>query len=132
MVVAGIAYALLGCEPRVESSAVVLSPVSGRHAGPIILRATDVPPGAKQVASVEANGTGATLSKIMNEFTQKVASVGGDFGKIDSIRTKFDMITTTQTYTYTCGSATCTGTNTSTHEVATTTVVGRAFRQGEP
>jgi len=115
---------------------VILAPVNGPHAGPVIVRATDIPPGAKQVAAVEANGTSAPLATIMSEFVQKVASVGGDYGKIDSIRTKFDMVTTTNTYSYSCGSpqapATCTGTNTSTHEVATTTVVGRAFRQGEP
>ncbi len=70
----------------------------------------------------------------MSEFAHQVRTVGGDYGKVDSIRTKFELQTTMQTYSYSCGTpkapATCTGTRTVTAEVATTQVLGRAFRMG--
>jgi hypothetical protein len=107
---------------------------------------------------VEASGRqpAAPLELLVSEFRARVAGIGGNYGRIDSIQTRHDMVT--ETYDYDCGtdevafetqttssigadgaptfttqtvpvtrrvSKTCTGEKTV--EVATTTLLGRAF-----
>jgi hypothetical protein len=58
-----------------------------------------------------------------------VRSVGGNYAKIDSIRTKYEMQTYSESYTYSCGkNQSCSGSRPVTREVGTTQILGRAFR----
>ena len=117
-----------GCA-TVQGSAVATATAEEYH-GAVTLSALTTPAGT-QVGLVEARGVG-TLKELMEEFAHQVKKVGGNVGKIDSLRSKFEWQTSTQTYTYSCGTPTspmtCTGTRTVTTEVMTTTAVGRAFR----
>lgn len=81
-----------------------------------------------QVGIVEAHGSPNEFEGIFERFKREVANLGGDLGKIDEIKTKFEMVTETYTYSYSCGKSTCTGTSTRTVEKPTTGVVGRAYR----
>jgi len=71
------------------------------------------------------------IERITPEFIQRVAELGGDFGKIDHIRTRFEMRTQTSQQSYNCGTAqaprTCSQMVTQTVEVAITVIEGRAF-----
>jgi hypothetical protein len=79
---------------------------------------------------VEAHGDmrRATLVAVSEEFRARVASLGGDAGRVDTIATRYE--THVETYTYSCGSPkapmTCTGTRAV--EVPTLTLAGRAFK----
>jgi hypothetical protein len=94
------------------------------------LSALSEPAGAKQVGIVQSHGTG-DFEDLAVEFTAQVRKVGGNYGKIDSIRTKFEVHYVTQTRTYSCGTpqspSTCTSTTTVPETVATTQLMGRAF-----
>jgi hypothetical protein len=103
-------------------------PVDEAVAQAVRVRATDVPSGARELGLVEANGLGAAeLEDVVAEFRRRVVGLGGDFGKVDSMKTKFEL--QTQTYQYQCGKSTCTGVRTV--EVATHSVLGRAFKLSE-
>ena len=97
---------------------------------PVFVSATRDPAAAWELGVVEAHGRRSvdTLEEIVSEFRARVASMGGDYGRIDRFDTRHDMVT--ETYTYGCGTPqapmTCTGSRQV--EVATLTVVGRAFR----
>jgi hypothetical protein len=85
---------------------------------------------AEQVGIVQATGTDLELAEVVDGFAYKVAHIGGNVGVVDSVRTRFEMVTTIQTYTYGYGgSKSCTGVRPVTRERGTTTVIGRAFRR---
>ncbi len=122
-----------GCS-NVHGSAVATS-AAPAYSGAVRLSALDDPGGATQVGIVQASGTGK-LEDLAEEFVAQVRKVGGNFGKVDAVRSRFEMVTQNQTYTYSCGSssapATCTGMRTVTSEVMTTQVLGRAFKLEAP
>lgn len=129
----GVAFSSwgLGACTYVRSSGTPVGQASAPHVGAVVVRASDVPPGAVQVGVAQAYGND-TIERLVPAFAQRVGQLGGNFGKIDDIKTKFEVRTWTETYTYSCGTlkapANCTGTRTKSAEVATTTVTGRAFR----
>lgn len=100
------------------------------HTGAVTIRASEVPPGARQVGVAQSYGQG-NIEELVPKFAQQVAKLGGNFGKIDDISTKFEMQSRNTTENYSCGTTkaprTCTRNVTRTEEVATTTIVGRAF-----
>jgi hypothetical protein len=121
--------AVPGCS-GIGSSAYPTGPQLAAATGPVRLSATRDPARARQLGVVEAHGDRrrATLLAIADEFRGRVASLGGDAGRIDGFATRFDMVT--ETYTYGCGTPkmpmTCTGTRQV--EVPTLTLTGRAFK----
>lgn len=130
-----VALLLGGCV-SVRSSAVPTStaprkvrPAAAAQSTVIQVRALEVPAGAQELGLVEANGVGVltTLDQVIAEFRRRVAALGGDFGKIDSVTMNFEM--QSQSYSYGCGnknSSTCTGWRQV--EVPTLSVIGRAFQ----
>lgn len=131
-----LALALGGCSSVSSSS---ISTVPGAQqlvsAEQVVVSATYVPEAAEQVAIVETNGhSNEGAPALIAGFRAEVARVGGTFGKIDTMRTRFEMVQTTRTESYSCGTTqaprTCTRTVTQDVEVGTTTVLGRAFRTG--
>lgn len=84
-----------------------------------------------QVGIVEAS-TEKELPDLIQEFAEQTAKVGGSLGKVDSLRTSFEIMQRQKLETYECGTTsaprTCTRHVTEYVEVATTTAVGRAFR----
>jgi hypothetical protein len=149
----------------VTSSVVTQTAPLPPSTAPVAVSATSDPAGGRQLGVVEATGRrpAATLPLLVAELQARVAAVGGDFARIDSIVTKHELVT--ESYDYDCGtdvveyetqvvtstgadgmlssstvpvpvvrhvSRTCTGARTV--EVATTTLLGRAFltRGGTP
>lgn len=137
-VVAAASLALCACQPTVEGSAVPNSPAgigSASNLPPstvVILSAVNIPPGATDLGVVQAHSPNGTIDLIIPEFVNQVMRLGGNFGKIDDVSTRFETITYPVTHTYSCGTATapmtCTSTTMQTREVATTRILGRAFR----
>lgn len=118
----------LGCS-TVRSSSV---PTSGAeaYAGRVVLSATQEPSQAVQVGIVEANARNVKeFPDLIARFADEVAKVGGDYGKIDSIVTKYETVTRNESYQYKCGQNTCYGTRTVSDEIGITTVQGRAFKR---
>lgn len=144
---------------HVQSSAHVTGQATAPSTAPVSVSATRDPSGARELGIVEAHGRlpAATLGRVLAEFSNRTAALGGDYGRIDRLSTRFEIIT--QSYTYDCGTSTTSyqsqtvchsgpsGTTTcSTHsvpvthhvprtcsgtrqvEVATLTVVGHAYR----
>jgi hypothetical protein len=91
------------------------------------LSATHTPTGAQDLGLVEAHGRADEFVDIVEAFRKQAAKLGGNFARIDSIQTKYEMLTSSSTYSYACGQATCTGSRTHTAEIPTLTVLGRAF-----
>jgi hypothetical protein len=118
-----------GCT-GVGSSAYATGPKLEASTGPVLLTATRDPMGAQPLGVVEAHGDmrRATLFAVSEEFRARVASLGGDAGRVDSIATRYE--THRETYTYSCGTPTalmtCTGSRQV--EVPTLTLAGRAFK----
>ncbi|MFW6067650.1 MAG: hypothetical protein ACOC97_04870 [Myxococcota bacterium] len=102
------------------------------HQGAVTVQATQVPPQAEELAVVQTRGHNVELSDLVPDFAREVAKVGGNFGKVDKIRTKFEVTQQNRQETYQCGTQdapqTCTRTVTDQVEIATTTITGRAFR----
>lgn len=122
----------LGCN-QVRSSSVQTGPRRyGPNRGYVTIKATVVPPGAVEIGTVETYGNDKKLSDLVPKFAAEVAKMGGNFGKIDSIRTKFETHIESRMESYSCGTAqaprTCTRNVSTPVEVATTTIMGRAFR----
>ena len=124
------------------------------------ISATRDPVGGVELGAVEAHSHGpASLVALMEELRSRVASLGGDFARIDGLATRYEMVR--EEYSYDCrttetryetrtvvGSG-VEGTSTSTEsvpvteyvpktchdtrwvEVATFSMTGRAFRTGE-
>lgn len=125
----------LGCS-SVRSTSVATG-ASGQAVDPsqVAIAATFVPDGATQVAVVETHGNVTEgLAVIMEGFRAEVGARGGNFGKVDSMRTRFEMQQVSRTESYSCGTTsaprTCTRQVTQHVEVGIMTVVGRAFRYG--
>ena len=126
---------------------------------PVEISATRDPSMAKELGLAEAHGRmpAATLEAVISEFRSRVASMGGNYGRIDTLATKDEVIQ--EQYSYECGyTVTSTETRTVTQvnpdgstsfttenvpvtqyvsqtcngvrdvEVVTLSVVGRAFR----
>jgi hypothetical protein len=136
-------FIVLGCS-TVNSSAISTSPRLPPYVSSVTLSATQDPPNGVELGIVEAHGQRppATLEAIALEFSSRLATLGADYGRIDSFDTRFEMVT--QSYTYECGtvqtvgtaadgtpitsyvSQTCVGYTEV--EVGTLTFTGRAFR----
>ncbi len=126
---------LVACGPHVEGHAVAThSPADHRHvdASAVRISALVVPPGAEELGIVQAHTVGGTIEDAMPEFRAQVAGLGGDFGKVNDITTKFEIQTRTRNETYNCGTSdkprSCTRTVTENAEVATTRILGKAYR----
>ena len=136
-------FLAVGCT-TVHSSAVRTATASPPTTSAVTLSATRDPPNAQQVGLVEAHGQPplASLTAITGQFSAQVAKLGGDYGRIDSFGTRFEIVA--QPYSYECGSNVITGASadgvpTTTYisqtctgetdvEVGTLTLTGRAFR----
>lgn len=122
-----------GCS-SVSSSSVATGPAQGQRvsAEQVSVAATWVPEGAIQVAIVETHGNcNEGMGELIRGFREEVSRSGGNFGKVDSMRTRFEIVQQTRTESYNCGTSqapqTCTRQVTSNVEVGTTTVLGRSF-----
>jgi hypothetical protein len=86
----------------VQSSAFSASRVLAPSSASVRVSATRDPVKAEELGVAEAHGRipAATLEALIGEFRARVASMGGDYGRIDSVRTRHEMVT--ETYTYDC------------------------------
>ncbi len=120
------------CDP-VRTSAIATKTAQPWRGRVIVVTTPPSEGDAEQVGIVQAIGTDAELPMLVDRFAEKVASIGGNLGVVDSIRTRYEMRTYTETYTYGCGDSknyrSCTGVRTVTREHGTTTVLGRGFRR---
>lgn len=164
ILVAALALVLaVACVPLrpVRSSALASEAPLAPSAAPVTISATGDPAGARQIGIVEVTGQqpGATLVDLVDEFGARVARMGGDHGRIDSIATRRE--TSIERHQYDCSTEEVevqTQVDWSTGpggmptanvvsvpvarrvfkmcieerpvEVATTTLLGRAFRTG--
>jgi len=133
-VIAALAMSL-GCS-SVRSTSVATG-AGGQAVDPshVAIAATFVPEGATQVAVVETHGNVTEgLAVVLEGFRAEVGARGGNFGKVDSMRTRFELQTVTQMQSYACGTPnapqTCSRMVTQQVEVGVLTVVGRAYRLG--
>jgi hypothetical protein len=71
---------------------------------PVQLSATRDPSNGKELGVAEAHGfmSDVTLAALVAEFSSRVASMGGNYGRIDDLATKDEWIR--ESYTYECGS----------------------------
>lgn len=127
-----LALTSAACNP-IRTSAVSHKNVSAWR-GRVMIVSSYVPEDdVEEVGIVQAKGTETKLPELVARFAEQVASIGGNIGVVDSIRTRYEWITHTETYQYSCGDSksyrTCTGVRSVTEEVGTTTVLGRAFRK---
>ena len=153
-----VCLGLLSCV-HASSSAYATSPTVFPSDAPVRLSATRDPIGARELGVAEAHGrmTLVTLEALISEFRSRVASLGGNYGRIDRLATKDELVE--ESYSYECGSTETelesrtvtrmnpdgsmtsttetvpvtkyvsrTCTGTQEVEVVTLTVVGRAFR----
>jgi hypothetical protein len=99
--------------------------------GAVRVRAAQAPQQA-ELGAVQVSGY-QTVDRLMPEFEQKVAALGGNLGVVDLIETSFEQTTRQQPYTFQCGSPkaprTCHGMRTKKSENMKVTMVGRAFRE---
>lgn len=126
-------FCLTACS-SVSSTSVATGPARGQvvTAVEVEVAATRIPEGAVQVAIVETHGNcNEGLEELILGFREEVATAGGTFGKVDSMRTRFEIVRQTRMETYNCGTSsspqTCTRQVTNDVEVGTTTIMGRAF-----
>ncbi len=131
--------ALGACGPYVEGHAVATHTAGDvRHvdASQVRVSALAVPEGATELGIVQAHVIQGSIEDAMPEFREQVAELGGDFGKVSDVTTKFEMQTRTRTETYNCGTSdkprSCTRTVTEVVEVSTTRILGKAYRLGAP
>lgn len=106
MRIAATAFALLlgtGCLAPVRASVYATAPALAPSTAPVAISATADPAGARALGVVEASGQlpWTTLDTLVSEFRTRVASMGGDFGRIDSFATRRELVT--ETYDYDCG-----------------------------
>lgn len=138
--VTGLLLVVLGaCEPYVEGHAVATRNAGDfRHVDQSAVRvsALTVPEGASELGIVQAHTIQGSIEDAMPEFRTQVARLGGDFGKVTDVTTHFELKTQTRTETYNCGTSdkpsTCTRMVTEQVEVATTRILGKAYRLGAP
>lgn len=100
------------------------------HRGAVTVSLTRDPPGGVELGRVEASTLG-TVDELIPEFVERVASLGGNYARIDELGTRFEWQWRPVTSTYNCGTfrfpMTCTRTYMVHEEVATLRAVGRAF-----
>lgn len=138
----GIAGCLLlvglgACGPHVEGHAVATrTAADGRYidASAVRVSVLQVPAGAGELGIVQAHTVGGSIEDAMPEFREQVASLGGDFGKVNEVSTSFEMTMRTRTESYNCGTSdkprNCTRTVMEQVELATTRILGKAYRLG--
>ncbi len=87
-----------------QSSALITGRALLPSTGPVEISATRTPPAAEELGVIEAHGRLplATLEALVSEFRARVASIGGDYGRIDHLATRHEMVT--ETHDYECGS----------------------------
>jgi len=134
-VVGAVALALLeGCS-TVRGSAVATGPRQPAYSGPVSIYATNaVPPGAVDLGVVEvsASQSESTVGTLLPVFVQKVAQIGGNIAKIDTVRARFELVTRThlETYYYPCGTRVqCAGQRmyTTNDEIVVVSMLGHAY-----
>lgn len=88
---------------QVQSSAYGTGRPLPPSTSPVEVSATRDPPSAVELGIVEAHGRVpvATLDALVAEMRARVASMGGNFCRIDSLATSHEMVT--ETYDYECG-----------------------------
>lgn len=135
----GLLVTLGACGPHVEGHAVAThTAADAKHIDASVVRvsAVAVPEGASELGIVQAHTVQGSIEDAMPEFRKQVAQLGGDFGKINDVATTFEMQMRTRTESYNCGTSdkprTCTRTVTERVELATTRIIGKAFRLGVP
>lgn len=89
----------LACSP-VQSSIKPDGPSLPPSSAPVAISATRDPPGAEDLGLVEVHGKlpEATLTALVDEFRTRVAKMGGDYGRIESLATRHEQVTTQETY----------------------------------
>jgi hypothetical protein len=127
------ALSLAGCRSIQQSAFRTAELAYPPYHGPVQVSRTQEPTGIP-LAVVQAYGEGSpSIGTLMAELTHTAAQLGADFVKVDRVATRFDEAFEAETVSYECGTdkepMTCTQTNTNVMEVATTQVVGRAFRR---
>lgn len=134
-VLGAAALALLeGCS-TVRGSAVATGPRQPAYSGPVSIYATNaVPPGAVDLGVVEvsASQSESTVGTLLPVFVQKVAQIGGNIAKIDTVRARFELVTRThlETYYYPCGTRVqCAGQRmyTTNDEIVVVSMLGHAY-----
>jgi len=122
-----------GCQPIIHSSAVPTGAGAAAYEGSVVV-VTTAPTDSTEVGIVQASGPNADVENLTKEFARRVASLGGNVGVVDTIRTHYETRTRTESYSYSCGTykmpQTCYGTRVVNEEVGTTSMIGRAFRTG--
>lgn len=127
----GVVAGCVGCS-TVSGSAIGTSGASlAPNSGPVQLLTLSTPPGAAEVGIIQARGR-AHVDELAPEFVAQAARLGAEIAKVDAVTTKFEMVHMTESYSYKCGQSNCTGTRSVMREVATTQMVGRAFRRRSP
>lgn len=88
---------------HVQSSAYVTGRPLPPSTAPVEISATRDPPSSDELGIIEVHGRlpVATLEALATEFRTRVASIGGDYGRVDNFATKHEMVTAT--YNYECG-----------------------------
>lgn len=132
-----LSVTLAACGPHVEGHSVAThTAIDGKHIDErqVSLSAVSVPEGASELGIVQAHTVQGSIEDAVPEFRKQVAELGGDFGKIDDVATKFETETRTRTESYSCGTVnsprSCSRTVTETVELATTRIIGKAYRLG--
>ena len=102
------------------------------YEGPVTVSRT-AEPGGVALAVVQVYARNAPgIDALLAELTQEASRLGADYVKVDRLSTRFETVDVEETESYECGTPevpqTCTRTRTHSEEVATTQVVGRAFR----
>jgi hypothetical protein len=130
---------LAACGPHVEGHAVAThTAADAKHvdASQVRVSAVSVPEGASELGIVQAHTVQGSIEDALPEFREQVAQLGGDFGKVDDVGTTFEMQTRTRNESYNCGTSdkprNCSRRVTERVELATTRIIGKAYRLGAP
>jgi hypothetical protein len=134
-IVGAAALALLSGCSTVRGSAVATGPRQPAYSGPVSIYATNaVPAGAVDLGVVEvsASQSESTVGTLLPVFVQKVAQIGGNIAKIDTVRARFELVTRThlETYYYPCGTRVqCAGQRmyTTNDEIVVVSMLGHAY-----
>jgi hypothetical protein len=92
------------CSHQLQSSALITGRELPPSTAPVEISATRDPLRAEALGVVEAHGSipVATLEGLVTAFRTRVASMGGDYGRIDDLATRHEMVT--EQHDYECGS----------------------------